>query len=138
MTASLLIFIVVIAALVAISISTIMQAQAQQNQTNQTTLSIAGFTGKDARKAMDKEYKIGLSLQLHNASKAKQDESNAKYYLFDCITDVVDPDKNNMLLNSTLSICDGLVTKMIVNHELGNNQTMIKAAYAYLKSRGIQ
>lgn len=144
MTINITIFVIAVAivsSLLIVAPTTII-IQAQANQTNQTnqTKSIEGFNASNIRKAIDSETKTGHILQLHNASKEKQDQSAVKYYLFDCINYVVNPNAatTSTSLNYYLSLCDSKVMNMIVNHELGTNQTMIKAAYAYLKGRGIK
>ena len=70
---------------------------------------------------------------LHNASETKLNELNTVRSLIQCVSTTV---ADSSIISS--SICDDQVTDMIVKHELDNNQTMIKVAYAFLKTKGIQ
>ena len=55
-----------------------------------------------------------------------------------CVSHVVEPEKFMFYFSQTLSDCDDNITDMILDHDLGNNQTAITIAYAYLKSRGVE
>jgi hypothetical protein len=69
--------------------------------------------------------------QLHNASVNTINTLIAQYDVYKCL---------NALVNSEdmLSSCNNHITDLIVNHELGNNQTIINLAHTFLKARGIQ
>jgi plastocyanin len=94
--------------------------------------SILGLNSSNIDKAMEAQSRLINIAKLHNASTS---ELYSEYSLLSCVSNVVNPGSAHF--NSPAS-CDDDVTDMIVKHELGNNQTMIKVAYAYLKNRGIQ
>jgi hypothetical protein len=126
-----------------------LQAQAQPNQTNQMSqnqnqtriilglLKATNVTGvEDAMDIIDRQVN---SAKLHNATSQQIDKLNTKSHLLSCIADLVrPPNPYDAFHGFNLKQCEDNVTDMIVKHELGNNQTMIKVAYAFLKSRGIQ
>lgn len=50
-----------------------------------------------------------------------------------CLQNIVDP----QFAALSKETCNDLVTSMVVHHDLGNNQTMIKLARDYLKKVSI-
>ena len=95
------------------------------------------FTNKDSRyDTIDRQVN---SAKLHNATSQQIDKLNTKSHLLSCVDDLVrPPNPYDVFHGFNLKQCDDNVTEMIVKHELRNNHTMIKVAYTFLKSRGIQ
>jgi hypothetical protein len=83
--------------------------------------------------AIDYYHKAIDVATLHNASSDTINILNAQNHVYSCLDNLVSQQDE-----STASECDDSMTHAIVNHELGNNQTIIKLAHVYLKARGIQ
>lgn len=77
--------------------------------------------------ATDTQSKLINIAKLHNATTAKLNQLHTIFDLLDCVSNVVNPD-TSMFASANKALCDDRVTDMIVKHELGNNQTMIKVA----------
>jgi hypothetical protein len=83
--------------------------------------------------AIDLLHKSILVAQLHNASNDAINILFGQYDVYKCLDALVNSEQT-----IEPSYCDVRVTDLIVNHELGNNQTIINLAHTYLKARGIQ
>lgn len=110
-----------------------------QQSTNQSAgIKIAGLDSSNIGQALDNQKRIINIAKLHNAPTAKQNELVNTHNMMACVATVLDPPRyGNLGIGSVIS-CTDQVTDMIVNHELGNNQSMISLAREYLKSQGIQ
>ena len=67
----------------------------------------------------------------------------AQYNVLVCIDNTLLSHSENDTTSQELfaqaaSSCDGFATDALVSHSIGNNQTIIHLAHAYLKARGIQ
>jgi hypothetical protein len=106
--------------------------QSKTSQTNQMNKTIAGLNASNIEKVEEAQSRLINIAKLHNASTS---ELYSGYHLLLCVENIVKPISIPLYSSSS---CEDDVTDMIVKHELGTNQTMIKTAYAFLKERGIQ
>jgi len=88
--------------------------------------------------AIDNLDRLSNIAKLHNATVAQLNIFTSQHNLLICVEDLVVPSVYVYAVNTLSFVCDGPVTDMVVNHELGNNQTMIDLAHAYLAARGIK
>jgi hypothetical protein len=102
------------------------------------TQSILGLNSSNISNAIDSLDRLTNIAKLHNATVTQLSILTSQHNLLVCVQDLVDPTVYVYAVNTLSFVCDSPVTDMVVNHELGNNQTMIKIAHAYLKARGIQ
>jgi hypothetical protein len=68
--------------------------------------------------------------KLHNATNATLDTFANERQVLTCV--------ELYFSHNAIAPCNDLLTGYLINNELGNNQTMIKIAKAYLKLNGIQ
>ncbi len=100
--------------------------------------SILALNINNIDRAIQNHDRLSNIAKLHNILSAEeQNILTAQHNVLVCVEELIVP--YSMATNGTLSFTwDGPITDMIVKHELGNNQTMINIAHAYLKARGIQ
>jgi len=101
------------------------------------TSSILTLNAQNIDNALNNQDRLQNIAKLHNATDSELNNLTLGHNLLVCVDNILVP--NFSITNSYLNlVCDGPVTDIIVHHQLGNNQTMIKIAHAYLKARGIQ
>jgi hypothetical protein len=107
-------------------------AKAQQED-NRTIIGGVEVPSLDAaQNGLDYYHKAMDIASLHNAS--NYNILNAQAGVYSCLGSLLSQPQDEL----GVSMCDDSMTHAIVNHELGNNQTIIKLAHGYLKARGIQ
>lgn len=129
-----LIFVVVAAlvAVLAISISTI--AQAQQKNTGNTTNGTIGNirTGINNTNLMasveSQSVLINRAKLLHNGTSDPELEASGQ--LLTCV--------QALFLKVPAGHCNDMVTRMVINHQFGTNQTILGIAHGFLKAKGIE
>lgn len=108
------------------------RAQAQQED-NKTIIGGVEVPSLDAAQSGVDYYHKAMDIALlHNAS--NYNILNAQAGVYSCLVSLLSQPQDEL----GVSMCDDIMTHAIVNHELGNNQTIIKLAHVYLNARGIQ
>jgi hypothetical protein len=126
-------FLVLVGMLVGVLVTFIRYAVAQQEDNKTIVAGIEVPSDSIDSNAIDYYHTAILEAQLHNASNDAINILFGKYDVFKCLDALVNTEQT-----IEPSTCDVRITDLIVNHELGNNQTIINLAHTYLKARGIQ
>lgn len=137
MNRTLIIFGVLIIMLLSTTIATITIPRTAYAQTINATSSILTLNAQNIDDAINNQDRLTNIAKLHNATVPELNIMTSGHNLLVCVNNLLAP--NIAITNSYLNlVCDGPITDMVIHHELGDNQTMINIAHAYLKARGIQ
>jgi len=111
-------------------------AVAQQEDNKTIIMGVEVPSDNVDQNAIDYYHKAIDAATLHNASSDTINILNAQQQVYSCLHNLVSSGFQQS--ESMASGCDDTMTHAIINHELGNNQTIINLAHTYLKARGIQ
>ena len=100
---------------------------------NAQTANVTSIMGLNAQNIQNYEFNLGritAIAKLHNATSAILDTFAAQRQVLTCV--------HLYFSQNEIADCNDLLTGYLTQNELGNNQTMINIAKAYLKLSGIQ
>jgi hypothetical protein len=123
----------IVLSVILISAGTVPYALAQQEDNKTIIDNVEVPPSSVDQNALEYYHKAIDVATLHNASSDTISILNAQNQVYSCLDNLVSQQDANME-----SECDDTMTHAIVNHELGDNQTIIQLAHTYLKARGIQ